>query len=54
MRVAGSCNSRLRVMTLLLPSVAFAVFLTAFVYAQEETKEAKIKSAMAGGPRTHI
>ena len=34
----------------LLPSAAFAVFVTAFAYTQEEPREAKIKSAMAGGP----
>jgi hypothetical protein len=39
-----------RLRAVLLPSVAFAVFVTAFAYTQEETKEAKIKSAMAGGP----
>jgi hypothetical protein len=34
----------------LLAGIAFAVLVTAFAGTQEETKEAKIQSAMAGGP----
>ena len=40
----------LRTVLLLLMGIAFAVFLTASARTHEETKEAKIKSAMAGGP----
>ena len=40
----------LSVRAVLLAGVAFAVFVTAFARTQEEPKEAKIKSAMAGGP----
>ena len=39
-----------RLRATLLPSAAFAVFITTFAYTQEEAKEAKIKSAMTGGP----
>ena len=35
---------------MLLVGVVFAVFVTALAHTQEETKEAKIESAMAGGP----
>jgi hypothetical protein len=35
---------------MLVGGVAFAVFVTALAHTQEETKEAKIESAMAGGP----
>ena len=34
----------------LLSGVAFAVFVISFAHTHEETKEAKIGSAMAGGP----
>jgi hypothetical protein len=40
----------LRLCVVLLAGAALAVFVTAFARTQEETKEAEIKSAMAGGP----